>query len=111
VEIFQLYSLILQENSARIAPQTERNIMERLNFFKCHTSQLSQDLNQLNAEFVAFNKDCIFLSDSFGAMLADECHSSDSTTKGLQSFSEWVKPRTANFTQDLSEINKRCSAK
>lgn len=81
--------------------------MDNLNFLKSHTSQISQDLEQLNAEFVAFNKDCTFLSDSFGAMLADEYHSNDSTTKGLQSFSEWVKQRTENFTQDLTKINKK----
>jgi hypothetical protein len=71
---------------------------------------LTRNIQTFNDELADFGRDCAFLSDAFSELVDRETHPPDSTTVGLTIFSQWVKSRTRELSQDMREIKTQSNS-
>lgn len=78
--------------------------MDRLNFQR---RLLAREIKSFNIELSQFSADCAFMSDAFSDLINQESHEIDSTTKGLQMFSQWVANKTHTFDKNMRDIKEK----
>ena len=78
--------------------------MDRLSFQR---HLLIREIKSFKKEPSDFSTDCAFMSDAFNDLIKQESHEIDSTTIGLQMFSQWVANKSHTFDRNMRDIKEK----